>query len=324
MFIRSIVIFNMVAFFAGRGVMHLAYAEQLKKTKDVSDVKQKESQTTESRANEFTERVTGIQFVKVPGVCFSMGDTFGDGEKDEMPVHKVCVTDFAISKNNVTVSQYRLFVEATSYRTDAEKGGGCYIFNDRDWNKQTAINWQNPSFKQTDQHPVTCVSWNDAQAFTRWLNKLGTNKYRLPTEAEWEYAARSGGKKERFAGFSDQSQLYKYANFCDSNCEGKWKTVGQNDGYSGTSPVGNYLPNGLGLHDMTGNVWQWSSDRYNESFYSKSPKNNPQGTQSGYDRVVRGGSWLNGPNDVRAAGRNSCSQDYRSYDIGFRIVSPVE
>ena len=109
-----------------------------------------------------------------------------------------------------------------------------------DWKKRDSSDWKSPGFKQSDQHPVTCVNWLDAQAFVTWMNTLGSRRYRLSTEAEWEYAARSGGKKERFAGFSDKAHLFKYANFCDSNCETSWNTAAQNDDYKGTSPVGYY------------------------------------------------------------------------------------
>jgi formylglycine-generating enzyme required for sulfatase activity len=272
----------------------------------------------------FTEATTGIQFVAIDGNCFSMGDTFGDGEKDEKPVHKTCVSDFAISKHDVTVGQFRRFVDSTNHRTEAEKGGGCFVLTGNDWKKQDSNNWKNPGFKQNDQHPVTCVNWNDAQAFVIWMNTLGSRRYRLSTEAEWEYVARSGGKKERFAGFSDRKLLFKYANFCDNNCVTSWKTAGQNDGYNGTSPVGNYQPNALGLYDMTGNLWQWVGDWYGERYYGNSPKDNPKGAPSGTERVIRGGSWLSIPDDLRAAERNSCSPDYNAFDIGFRLVSPVK
>ena len=287
------------------------------------DTGRHDKQAVGPHAGEFTEDTTGIQFIAVNGGCFSMGDTFGDGEKDERPVHKTCISDFAISKYDITVGQFRRFAESAGYRTEAEKEGGCFVFNGTDWTKQAGNNWRSPSFTQNDRHPVSCVNWNDAQAFVNWMNTLGSRRYRLPREAEWEYAARSGGKKERFAGFNDKHQLYKYANFCDSNCDARWKTTEQNDRYNGTSPVGSYLPNSLGLYDMTGNLWQWVEDWYSESYYGISPKDNPGGPRSGTDRAVRGGSWLSEPADVRAADRNNCAPDYSAFDIGFRLVSPV-
>ena len=317
------IIFNMIIVFAFvGGYIHITNAQQIIGSKtSLSDDKSKEENVFKSEVKELKENVAGIQFVSISGGCFKMGDTFGDGEKDELPVHKVCVSDFAISRTDVTVGQFKVFVEATNYKTEAEKGGGCYVFNGNDWNRQPDNNWKNPGFVQNEQHPVTCVAWSDAQEFIKWLNKPGASTFRLPTEAEWEYSARSGGKKQRFAGFNNKNLLFKYANFCDTNCDTKWKTAGQNDGYPGTSPVGSYQPNGVGLYDMTGNVWQWLNDWYGERYYSKSPKDNPRGAASGIDRVVRGGSWLNGPNDIRTADRNNSAPNYRSSDIGFRIVS---
>jgi len=271
----------------------------------------------------FTDASTGMQFVAVERGCYQMGDTFGDGGKEETPVHEVCLADFALATYDVTVGQFRRFVEATSYRTEAEKGDGCYVLNGTKWEKQAGTSWQNPGFQQDDRHPAVCVSWNDAQAFATWMNKLGSHRYRLPTEAEWEYAASSGGQKEKFAGFSDESQLHRYANFCDDNCEASWTTAGQNDGYGHTSPVGSYLPNGLGLYDMTGNVWQWTADWYGEDYYGNSPKDNPQGQSSGSYRVARGGSWYDDPGGVRASFRFIYTPDNRSSGLGFRLVSPA-
>ena len=314
-----VIILSMVH--SGYAANTAAVEQQKKSTTGAEDSKKLNSQHAGTNSREFAEVTTGIQFVAVDGGCFSMGDTFGDGEQDEKPVHKTCVSDMAMSKYDITVGQFRRFVESTNYRTEAENGGGCFIYNGKDWKKQVGNNWKTPGFTQNDLHPVTCVNWNDAQAFVKWMNTLGLRRYRLPTEAEWEYAARSGGRKERFAGFSDKNQLYKYANFCDSNCDASWKTVVQNDGYKGTSPSGNFQPNALGLYDMTGNLWQWIGDLYGEKYYNKSPKYNPVGPQTGTDRVVRGGSWLNAPTDVRAADRNSCAPDYSAFDLGFRLVT---
>ena len=272
----------------------------------------------------FTDAITGMPFIAVEGGCFQMGDTFGDGKTDEKPAHEVCLPDYTMATFDVTVGQFRRFTEAAGYRTEAEKGDGCYVFNGKKWSAQAGTSWQNPGFPQDDRHPAVCVSWNDAQAFAGWMSTLGSRQYRLPTEAEWEYAARSGGKKEKFAGFSDQNQLYRYANFCDVNCESSRKAAGQNDGYSHTSPVGNYQPNGIGLYDMAGNVWQWTADWYGDKYYGSSPKDNPQGPTSGSYRVLRGGSWAYEAVNTQAAFRGSNSPDNRGFNLGFRLVSPVQ
>ena len=229
--------------------------------------------------------------VLVKGGCFEMGDTFGDGDDDEKPVHEVCVDDFFMGKYEVTQGQWE------------------------------DVMVSNPSkFKNGRNFPVEKVSWNDVWKFIKKLNRKAGKNYRLPTEAEWEYAARSGGKKEKYAGFSGESDLYPYANFCDNNCEYSNKTKGQNDGYENTSPVGSYKPNGLGLYDMTGNVWEWCSDWYDKDYYSNSPRKNPQGTSSGSLHVFRGGSWYNESRNLRASDRYLIWPGLRYYFLGFRLA----
>jgi formylglycine-generating enzyme required for sulfatase activity/cytochrome oxidase Cu insertion factor (SCO1/SenC/PrrC family) len=263
---------------------------------------------------------TMIEFVPVKGGCYTMGNTFGSGEgaPNEKPFHEVCVDDFSVGKYDVTVGDFKEFVKDTGYRTEAELGGGCYEWSRR---KNVSLDWRNPGFSQDDRHPVVCVSWNDSVAFAEWLSAKTGRKYRLPSEAEWEYAARSGGKRERYAGISDQSQLYRYANFCDENCFFSYQTVSQDDGYRFTAPVGSYTANGLGLYDMTGNVFQWINDWYEKAYYQESPKDNPRGPDSGTYRVLRGGSWFHTPLYSRVSYRLWGAPDTRFYDIGFRLVT---
>lgn len=250
---------------------------------------------------------TGMEFVFVKGGCYEMGDTFGDGvAAREKPVHNVCVNDFYMGKYEVTVGQFRTFVQDTNYRTEAEKGDGCYVWSGSKWDKDGSKSWRSPGFSQDDNQPAVCVSWNDTQAFNEWISRKGGKSYRLPTEAEWEYAARSGGKKEKYAGMSNDSGLGDYA----------WYNA--NSG-SKTHSVGGKTPNGLGLYDMTGNVWEWCQDWYGEKYYAESPKDNPRGPSSGQDRVLRGGSWFDEPLVVRAASRNGTGPAARFYSLGFRL-----
>jgi hypothetical protein len=219
----------------------------------------------------------GIELVFVRGGCFQMGDTFGDGDSDEKPVHEVCVNDFYMGKYEVIQGQWR------------------------------AIMGSNPSsFKNCgDSCPVENVSWNDVQIFIQQLNQRTGKAYRLPTEAEWEYAARSGGKNQKYAGTNDNLDDYAWY---DAN---SGKT---------THPVGQKKPNSLGLFDMSGNVWEWVSDWYGEKYYASSPKNNPPGPSSGIYRVLRGGSWYYVPQGVRAAGRGRLYPGFRFYLGGFRVA----
>lgn len=259
-------------------------------------------------AREIIEPVTGMRFVFVEGGIFLMGDTDGEGFKDERPLHKVLLDDFYMGKYEVTQGQWK-----------AVMGDNHTAFN------------------KGDNYPVENVRWNDTQEFIAKLNqRSGGDKYRLPTEAEWEYAARSGGKEEKYAGFSAEGELSQYGNFCDLNCELDWKLTSQNDGYKYTAPVGSYAPNSLGLYDMTGNVWEWVSDIYYEFAYNiygtDGISSNPLYEGPGANRVVRGGSWASPPQaqnlpderawqDLRTSYRNSYRKPSDRYnDVGFRIV----
>ncbi|MCP5006755.1 MAG: SUMF1/EgtB/PvdO family nonheme iron enzyme [Planctomycetes bacterium] len=274
----------------------------------------------EEKLPTYTEPNTGSELVLVKGGCYQMGDIFGDGAEDEKPVHEVCVDDFYIGKYEVTVGEFTRFVKESGYRTEAETGGGIYCWTGSGWIKDSDKDWDYTGFWQTDNHPVVGVSWNDAQKFITWLNSKSGKNYRLLTEAEWEYAARSGGKNEKYAGFSDKNELYLYSNFCDSGCEHDWKVRGQDDGFRKTAPVGSYRQNGIGIKDMTGNVWEWCQDVYSKGAYKKHEHNNPLYAESGSYRVFRGGSWVNAPKVVRVYKRSNLTADGRDLDLGFRIA----
>jgi formylglycine-generating enzyme required for sulfatase activity len=210
-----------------------------------------------------------------------MGDTFGTGGPEEKPVHRVCVDGFSLGKNLVTQAQWQeVMGENPSYFKQC--GGNC---------------------------PVEKVSWNDAQAFLQRLNEQTGKNYRLPSEAQWEYAARSGGKNEQWAGTSDIHEFGAFA-WLAENSGGK------------THPVGSRRPNGLGLYDMTGNVWEWCNDWYDEGYYKQSPEKNPQGPASGNNRVLRGGSWNDAAPSTRASERWSYAPVSNYYNFGFRLMLP--
>ena len=270
----------------------------------------------------YRDPTTGMEFVFVKGGCYQMGDTFGDGYNDEKPVHEVCVDDFYMGKYDVTVGDFRKFVNDTGYRTEAETGDGCYGWMGGKFEKQSGFSWKNPGFSQDERHPVACVSWNDAKAYADWMQRKSSEAARLPTEAEWEYAARGGTTGRNYWG-SRVEDACGYANVADRAAKrqfSSWTVHECDDGYVYTSPVGSFKSNAFGLYDMMGNVWQWTGDWYGENYYGESPKNNPTGPNSGEGRVLRGGSWSSTSADVRAAFRNGETPASRGSSSGFRLV----
>ncbi len=261
-----------------------------------------------ARSDTLTDPTTGMEFLLVNAGCFQMGDTFGDGEEDEKPVHEVCVNDIYMGKHEVTKGQFNTFVQATGYRTEAEQGKGCFVWDGSKWKEDRSASWRSFGSWQDDSHPVVCVTHSDGRAFADWVSGKLNRHVRLPTEAEWEYAARSGGKGQKYSGGFNLDAVGWYKD---------------NSGMR-TNPVGRKEANGLGLFDMTGNVWEWCSDWYDKTYYGSSPKDNPQGPSSGSDRVGRGGGWGSEVASTRAASRNYIAPGYRGYDLGFRLVSPVQ
>ena len=266
--------------------------------------------------------------VLVKGRCYEMGDLFGDGDKPSKPPHTVCLKDYYLAKEDVTLKEFKQFTDETHYQTEAEEPFGeakepvgCVGWNGKEWKVDKNVNWRTPGFKQSQDHPVVCVTWNDANRFIEWKNKTTRLNYRLPTEAEWEFAARNGGKKNKFS-WGDGSPK---GNVADMSFKKEVSNnpffEGYNDGFPFTSPVRSFKPNELGLFDMTGNVWQWVHDWYSEEFYKQSPKNNPQGPVKGDMRSLRGGSWGNGdPANLLTTYRGHFIPDARSNFLGFRLA----
>ena len=264
---------------------------------------------------EVLDNSTSLQLISIPNACYTMGDL----SDKTLPAHDVCLSDFSISKFEITREQFQRFVESSHYQTDAEKKGGCYTISGGKEVLNSAATWKNPDFYQSKKDPVVCVSWNDAQAFTAWLSGSSGEKYRLPTEAEWEFAARSGGKQEKYAGTNNDADLYRFANFCDAKCIYDWKDPSQKDGYWSTAPVGKYEPNGFGLYDMSGNVSEWMQDFYADDYYANSPKMNPKGPNAGASHSVRGGSWRSQKNALTTTARTSAETSSAYDNIGFRV-----
>jgi sulfatase modifying factor 1 len=190
--------------------------------------------------------------------------------------------------------------------------------------------WDPIGWKAEMTHPVIYVSWNDAVEFCEWLSKKEGKIYRLPTEAEWEYACRAGSQS-RYSFGNDPAQLTRHANAADasrfkalySNSADKnlrSKYLSGDDGYIWTAPVGKFLPNGFGLHDMHGNTWEWCSDWYDEAYYSNSLPDDPEGPSEGTTRVLRGGGFYDAPFHLRCARRNDAPPSSCDFGNSFRVV----
>ena len=240
------------------------------------------AQTPAMKSTDFIDPETGMEFIFVKGGTFDMGDLYGVGWQEELPVHKVTVSDFYIGKYEVTQAQ---------------------------WEKLMGYN--NAKFKGTN-HPVDRVSWNEIQEFVKKLKaKIGV-PYRLPTEAEWEYAARSGGTRDKWAGTNNEDEVGDYA----------WYLHNSNQQ---SHPVGTKKPNGLGIHDMSGSLWEWVHDRFNYPFPTEH-QIDPQGPETSWKkdyRTYKGGAWDYIPRIVRVSSRSGKEPDYQRPWIGFRLARDV-
>jgi formylglycine-generating enzyme required for sulfatase activity len=252
--------------------------------------------------------------VPVSGGTFTMGCTEeqgGDCYDSEKPLHTVTLSAFALSRTEVTLAQFRKFIETTGYTTDADQGGSSRIWTGSTWKGKKGVNWRCDTKGEVrpateDNHPVIHVSWNDAVAYCTWLSKETGQEFRLPTEAEWEFAARGGDKTQRFK-YAGGDDLYKVG----------WFTTNTKD--AGTRVVATKQPNELGLYDMSGNVWEWCADWYGN--YTEGSSTNPTGPASGSDRVLRGGSWDYNARGCRVTYRGSYAPGDRDGSIGFRLCS---
>lgn len=277
------------------------------------------------------------EFAALKGGPFMMGtnDTAMYPEDGEGPVHEVELSKFSIALFTVTNKQFGKFVRATGYKTDAEKFGWSFVFAGLLpeefeatrgvaatpwWREVYGADWKHPegpqaSLKGRSDHPVVHVSWNDAQAYCEWADA------RLPSEAEWEYAARGGQHEGHFPwGKEREDHGMHHMNVWQGSFPAKNT---QEDGFYGTAPVDSFEPNGFGLYNMTGNVWEWCQDWFDPTYYAKSPAKDPQGPGKGTCRVMRGGSFLchdSYCNRYRVDARSSNEPDSSASNLGFRIV----
>jgi len=268
---------------------------------------------------------TAAFFKKTYGENLPNADFF----KDEHPQHRVRITKpFYLGTHHVTRGQFRQFVADAGYKTDAEKqedlGARGWNPDQKAFRFNEKYSWRSAGFEQTDEHPVVNVSWNDAVEFCKWLSKKESKTYRLPTEAEWEYACRAGTTTRYYSG-DDPETLATVGNVADATAKAKfpdWKYTNRaSDGYVFTAPVGKFKPNAFGLYDMHGNAWQWCADWYGAEYYAKSPADDPTGPDFGSIRVLRGGSWSDWPSDSRSAKRFGVRPVIdRRDDSGFRVA----
>ena len=278
----------------------------------------------------------GMKMVRIPAGGFVMGSseadiswamaTLAQGQpvnlENEFPFHKVRISrPFFMCATEVTVSWFRKFVEETGYITDAEDAKGGQIFDTQKgrFEPKPGSSWKNPGWTISDDQPVAMVSYNDAQAFCEWLTAKEKLPYKLPTEAQWEYAARGGLPMAQFP-WGDALPDGRRANYADKNTDFEWRDRNADDGYKYVAPVGNYQPNGYGLYDMAGNVLEWVRDYYGEDYYRFSPEVDPEGPGHGENRVMKGGEWTFGPVNLRCAFRGWARPDLAVDNGGFRVA----
>ena len=251
------------------------------------------------------------EMVPVAGGSFKMGSTSAMG--DEAPIHEVTVSSFEIGKYEVTVGQFRKFVNASGYKTSAEKAGGANVYGGHSAVYKEGVNWQydplgNKIPKEHEDHAVSYISWEDATAYCKWLSKETGKNFRLPTEAEWEFAA-SGGNKSK-------GMVYAGARQPDAIAWYKGNSLGQD-----VHGVGKKKPNELGIYDMTGNVSEWCSDFYSRDYFAESPANDPQGPSAGEYHVIHGGGSWSDEDVCRISHRFSYYDSNVGYPTnGFRVA----
>ncbi|MEA5480573.1 SUMF1/EgtB/PvdO family nonheme iron enzyme [Pseudanabaena galeata UHCC 0370] len=243
--------------------------------------------------------------ILVESGIFKMGSNEFDNEK---PIRQVKIKSFYISKYLVTVEDFRKFIIETAHVTDAEKEGWSYIYINNAWDKGSNVTWEcdvegNKRSTSENTHPVIHISWNDARDYCNWIGG------RLPTEAEWEYAAR-GGKKSQGFKYSGSNEINDVAWYV-ANSGGK------------THPVSEKLPNEIGVFDMSGNVWEWCQDWFDANSYKICSSDNPQGPVTGTLKVLRGGTWYYSANNIRVTNRDYDQPHSRGSNTGFRFVIPT-
>jgi formylglycine-generating enzyme required for sulfatase activity len=269
------------------------------------------------------------EMVPLPAGTFTMGAPSGEEEREKLPParaghaqpqHQVTIRySFAIAKYDVTVEEFSVFAQETGYRSSSPcRAPGKPLVPEHDW--------RNPGFAQTGRHPATCLTWEDAKAYTTWLAAKTGRAYRLPSEAEWEYAARAGSTAARYWG-DGIAEACQYANVTDRAAFAAASAVRDadydfdcTDGHAYTSPVDAFKPNAFGLYDMLGNVWQWVEDCWTEDYKGAPIDGSSVVSGNCNTRVFRGGAWSSHPRSIRSAYRIGDPHDLRTSDSGLRVA----
>ena len=280
-------------------------------------------------ANTFKDCVVCPEMVAISAGQFVMGAEPDEEERENLsapfrhrsqPQRRVTVKPFSAAKFELTRGQFRAFAEATGH-----SGNGCFAWNGAEFEIDKQKDWRNLGYVQGDTHPVACVSWEDANAYVKWLSQQTGKHYRLLTEAEWEYAARAGTTTMRYWG-DDANKACDYANGADLAATAqvpaarRWDSTVCNDRHAYTAPAGSYRANAFGLHDMLGNVGEWTQDCWNHN-YSGAPADQRAWVAGDCSmRAVRGGAWDDAPTGLRAAYRVGSPATIRLYSRGFRVA----
>lgn len=265
----------------------------------------------------------------IPAGRFTMGAAPGEEERVGLtesfrrrsePQREVTIKRFAAGRLEITRGQFRAFADATRRQAD-----GCFYWNGAEFELDPRRDWRSPGYAQDDAHPAACVSWNDADAYAKWLSQKTGKPYRLLTEAEWEYAARAGTTAIRYWG-DDENRLCDFANGADRSTRGatphgaNWGGADCDDRHAYTAPAGSFRPNAFGLYDMLGNVAEWTQDCWN-AHYAGAPVDGSAWRAGDCGmRAVRGGAWDDAPIGVRAAYRVGSPVTVRVYARGFRVA----
>lgn len=298
-----------------------------------------------AQAQNFRDCPTCPEMVRIPVGAFAMGPAISGGpgspspyDEDRMgdgqfigPKHRVTIgTSFAIGKYEVTRGEFAAFVAATGRQTGSSCFGYTYGEKNIGLNEMPGRSWRDPAFAQTDRHPVVCVSWDDARAYAAWLRQVTGKAYRLPSEAEWEYAARAGTQTSYYWGAAElRNEACRFGNFLDLTTESvlKLREIGMeyflyecSDGHVHTAPAGTFRPNAFGLHDMLGNAGEWTEDCYNKTFDGAPTDGSSWLAGDCSMRMVRGGSWDNDGGYAHTAFRDHQGSAHRRSQFGFRVA----